>query len=261
MGCMLTTQTLSAVGLFNLRGGWSLGGEDPKYYTKAKLWDARREWPDVPYPTAAASSSEPIPVDEEDTPTHTREELKELLSIHHTFTKFILKMGVDPCKAFEEDKVENILLGIKSSDLECKICGKIYSNSMRMKRHVKKRHLGKTDWQCDICKKYYMDASSLKEHKGNHDTNLRPHGCPKCPKRFATDYKLTEHLLMHQGKTFICSFEKCGKVFTYKRGKEDHLPKCKENPNRPKEAPFKCELCGRGYWDNRSLLRHKREKH
>ena len=31
------------------QGGWTLGGEDPKYYKKNKLWrTARREWPDVP---------------------------------------------------------------------------------------------------------------------------------------------------------------------------------------------------------------------
>ena len=130
-----------------------------------------------------------------------------------------------------------------------------------MKRHFKKRHIGKTNYQCKVCKKYYTDASSLKEHEGNHDESLRPHKCTKCSKRFATEYKLTEHLLMHQGKTFICSFSQCGRLFTYKKGKQDHEPKCDHNPKKPKDKPFPCKKCSRGYWDHRSLLRHEKEKH
>ena len=170
-------------------------------------------------------------------------------------------MGVDPCADYQEQKVENILIGIKSSDLQCKVCGKIYTTSMRMKRHFKKRHIGKTNYQCKICKKYYTDASSLKEHEGNHDESLRPHKCTKCSKRFATEYKLTEHLLMHQGKTFICSFSQCGRLFTYKKGKQDHEPKCPQNPKKPKDKPFQCKKCSKDYWDHRSLLRHEKEKH
>ena len=243
------------------QGGWTLGGEDPKYYKKNKLWrTARREWPDVPYPVPEQPTLAPAD-EEEDTPTHTQEELKELMSIHHSFTRLLEKMGVDPCADYQEQKVENILIGIKSSDLQCKVCGKMYTTSMRMKRHFKKRHIGKTNYQCQICKKYYTDASSLKEHEGNPDESLRPHKCTKCSKRFATEYKLTEHLLMHQVKTFICSFSQCGRLFTYKKGKQDHEPKCDHNPKKPKDKPFLCKKCSRGYWDHRSLLRHEKEKH
>ena len=44
------------------QGGWILGGEDPKYYKKNKLWrTARREWPDVPYPVPEQPT--PAPAD------------------------------------------------------------------------------------------------------------------------------------------------------------------------------------------------------
>ena len=60
------------------QGGWTLGGEDPKYYKKNKLWrTARREWPDVPYPVPEKPTPTPAEEEEEDTPTHTQEELKE----------------------------------------------------------------------------------------------------------------------------------------------------------------------------------------
>ena len=204
-GEVLSYPNVLSCGPLEPQGGWTLAGEDPKYYRKSKLWKtARREWPDVPYPVP--SKPTPAPAEEEgdqDTASHSQEDLKELMAIHHSFTKLLEKLGVDPCADYQEQKVENILVGIKSSDLQCKVCGKIYTTSMRMKRHFKKRHIGKTNYQCKICKKYYTDASSLKEHEGNHDESLRPHKCTKYSKRFATEYKLTEHLLMHQGKTFI----------------------------------------------------------
>ena len=260
---MLNYPNVLSCGPLEPQGGWTLAGEDPKYYKKNKLWKtARREWPDVPYPVPSKPTPTPAEEEEEqDTASHSQEDLKELMAIHHSFTKLLEKMGVDPCADYQEQKVENILIGIKSSDLECKVCGKIYTTSMRMKRHFKRRHIGKTNYQCEICKKYYTDASSLKEHKGNHDETLRPHKCKHCSKRFATEYKVTEHLLMHQGKTFICSFSQCGRLFTYKKGKQDHETKCTHNPKKPKDKPFQCKKCTRGYWDHRSLLRHKKEKH
>ena len=261
-GEVLCYPNVLSCGPLEPQGGWTLGGEDPKYYKKSKLWKtARREWPDVPYPVPSKPTTPAEEEEEQDSASHNPEDIKELMAIHHSFTKLLEKMGVDPCADYQEQKVENILIGIQSSDLQCKVCGKMFTTSMRMKRHFKKRHIGKTNYQCKICKKYYTDASSLKEHEGNHDESLRPHKCTKCSKRFATEYKLTEHLLMHQGKTFICSFSQCGRLFTYKKGKQDHEPKCPQNPKKPKDKPFQCKKCTRGYWDHRSLLRHEKEKH
>ena len=165
-GEVLNYPNVLSCGPLEPQGGWTLAGEDPKYYRKSKLWKtARREWPDVPYPVPSKPTPTPAEEEEEqDTASHSQEDLKELMAIHHSFTKLLEKMGVDPCADYQEQKVDNILIGIKSSDLQCKVCGKIYNTSMRMKRHFKKRHIGKTNYQCEICKKYYTDASSLKEH-------------------------------------------------------------------------------------------------
>ena len=181
-GEVLNYPNVLSCGPLEPQGGWTLAGEDPKYYSKSKLWKtARREWPDVPYPVPFKPTPTPAEEEEEqDTASHSQEDLKELMAIHHSFTKLLEKMGVDPCADYPEQKVDNILIGIKSSDLQCKVCGKIYTTSMRMKRHFKKRHIGKTNYQCEICKKHYTDASSLKEHKGNHK-------CKHCSKRFATE--------------------------------------------------------------------------
>ena len=162
-GEVLCYPNVLSCGPLEPQGGWTLGGEDPKYYKRSKLWKtARREWPDVPYPVPSKPTTPAEEEEEQDCASHNPEDIKELMAIHHSFTKLLEKMGVDPRADYQEQKVENILIGIQSSDLQCKVCGKMFTTSMRMKRHFKKRHIGKTNYQCKICKKYYTDASSFK---------------------------------------------------------------------------------------------------
>ena len=263
-------------------GGWSLSGEDPKLFTEDQLWKGgRREWPDEPYPVFTASSAggarpkttpavHPEDEEEEDPqprgPLHPSDpQVQELLQIHHSMVKLLKSMGVDACKEYSQSRLEVILDSIQSSDLECKICGKVYKTSAKMKRHFRKRHLGKTQYQCDVCEKYYTDAGSLKTHKASHDSSKNPHSCKKCTKTFPTMGLLKQHTPVHttEGK-FVCQFQAngCPKKFKWKKGKVEHLPKCDFNPDKPEEPPFQCpvEECPRGYWDKRSLLRHYREK-
>ena len=78
-------------------GHWSLEQEDPVLYLPFKLFEStRKEWPDVQYPQPEQLVP-PSPTKR----THTDEDLKQLLKIHHQFTKVILNMGVDPCKKFK----------------------------------------------------------------------------------------------------------------------------------------------------------------
>ena len=141
-----------------IEGGWTLSGEDPALFAPHNiLKDARREWPDTPYPTIQPGEA----VNSDVTPTHKKEELEELLKMHHSFTKLITKMGVDPCKAFKEARVQNILASIDATDLECKVCGKMYSTASRMRLHIQQKHVGVTNYQCPTCKKYYVNEQSL----------------------------------------------------------------------------------------------------
>ena len=171
-------------------GGWSLAGEDPKLFSQDQLWKGgRREWPDEPYPTVsvAAGGARPkttpvvSPADDEIEdpqprgPLHPSDpQVKDLLQIHHSMVKLLRSMGVDACKEYSQSRLEVILDSIQSTDLECKVCGKVYKAAAKMKRHFRKRHLGKTNYKCDICEKYYTDATSLKTHQSSHDS-----GTPK----------------------------------------------------------------------------------
>ena len=83
-------------------GGWSLEGEDPSFYTQDQLWKGgRRDWPEIPLPTATApaggarpkTTSAPVPDDDvEDSqprgPFHPSDpQVKDLLQIHHSMVK------------------------------------------------------------------------------------------------------------------------------------------------------------------------------
>ena len=235
---------------------WSLDQEDPVLYLPSKLFEsARREWPEVPYPQPEQPVA-PSPTK----PTHTDEELKQLLKIHHQFTKVILKMGVDPCKKFKEAKVESILARIKAKDLECPVCPKPFTSTSRMRQHITLKHLGVTKHQCQVCKKYYVNAQSLKAHESSHDEKLNPHKCTICGKAFPPQFKLSDHLPKHGEPMYVCQYENCGRKYRWLGGKKDHEKKCIYNEEAV-DPPFKCEECGRSYWDKRSLDRHTSENH
>ena len=258
-------------------GGWTLQGEDPSLYTQDQLWKGgRREWPDEPLPGyapagttpqgAASTPQEPETPESEPNassrgPHHPPDEqVKQMLDIHHSMVKLLKSMGVDPCKDFEETRLELILDNLDSTDLDCKVCGKHYTRASKMKNHMRKRHLGKTKWQCDICKKYYTDSSSLKYHVASHDKSKFPHKCSKCTKAYPTEAKLKQHLPVHGAPQYACPFEPCDKAFKWKKGKKEHMSKCIYNPGAPQDPPHKCKACPKAYWDKRSLQRHHKEK-
>ena len=147
-GRLVSYPVILSCGPLVAEGHWSLQHEDPMLYVQGNLWDkARREWPDIPYPQAEGAPTTPS----KDTPKYSKEEMDSLLKIHHQFTKLILKLGVDPCKAFKEQNVKHILQTIDSNDLDCKICGKSYQTASRMRLHIQQKHIGVTNYQCTTC--------------------------------------------------------------------------------------------------------------
>ena len=252
--------------------GWTLEGEDPKLYTPDQLWKGgRREWPDIPFPTPTAPQGarpkevpQPEPEEEEELqargPFHRSDpQMKDLLEIHHSLVKLLKTMGVDACKDYQSTRLQSILENIQSTDLECRVCGKVYKTAAKMKRHFRKRHIGITKYQCNQCQKYYTDAGSLKTHMASHDASKNPFSCKKCSKTFPTKGQLGQHIPSHDDKgKFVCKFAGCGKKFKWKKGKKEHQAKCDFNPDVADQPPHKCpgEGCPKGYWDHRSLLRH-----
>ena len=221
-------------------GGWTLQGEDPSLYTQDQLWKGgRREWPDEPLPgyapagatpQGASTSQEPETPESEPNassrgPHHPPDEqVKQMLDIHHSMVKLLKSMGVDPCKDFEETRLELILDNLDSTDLDCKVCGKHYTRASKMKNHMRKRHLGKTKWQCDICKKYYTDSSSLKYHVASHDKSKFPHKCSKCTKAYPTEAKLNSICLCMGHHSMLAHLSPVTRSSSGKRARRSTCP-------------------------------------
>ena len=223
-------------------GGWSLDTEDPSLYTPEKLWKgSRREWPEIPLPGYAAPSRATGAIPKPGTSTEEEEEItsqqrgphhpdkeqiKELLEIHHSITNVLKSMGHDACKLYQESRMELVLDQIKSTDLDCKICGKHYKRSSRMKNHFRRRHLGKTKHQCPTCHKFYTDGSSLRNHMNTHDEKQFPYACTKCSKTYSTKSKLAQHTPVHDKAQYACKFTDlgCEKEYKWPKGKKEHEP-------------------------------------
>ena len=157
-------------------GGFDVSTDDPKNYTdKNQFVDHRRQWPRKPYPPGAdldedplgraaqfaagssgagpSTSSAPQAAPPAINPAML-EMKKNLQQYHHDLVRLCSKAGIpDVCANFKETRVENILKGLSSKDLHCKLCQKEYSNTTHLRNHILKKHLRRTDFYCQDCKK------------------------------------------------------------------------------------------------------------
>lgn len=99
---------------------------------------------------------------------------------------------------------------------KCKFdeCGKIFSDSMSLKKHLAAH--GEKQFICPVegCGKKFLDKSKLRRHNLVH-SGEKAYKCEICGKRFSLDFNLKTHLRTHTGlKPYICRFAGCGKKFT-----------------------------------------------
>ena len=72
----------------------------------------------------------------------------------------------------------------------------------------------KSGYMCDQCGKEFTRSYDLKRHIRRVHTAERPHVCSTCGKDFKTGDKLRRHEKIHEDKTFEC--HKCHKKFDRK---------------------------------------------
>ena len=149
-------------------------------------------------------------------------------------------------------------LGVVS--FECEECGKCFTKRYVYLQH-KQTHIKEKPFQCDVCPKAFSTLIYLQRHINTHV----PHSemiCDLCGKLFKNRLTLTKHKSMVHGmgsknkitKDFLCSFEKCNKVFTSAKKLAWH----KETHQR---WPKRCTFCQERFIHKSNLVKHIRLKH
>ena len=98
------------------------------------------------------------------------------------------------------DKGEMEPLGEDESDdagntLNCKICGKRFTRTENLKRHVETVHAEKIkSIKCDICRASFTRFDNLKEHNDRaHIKETGKFSCKYCMKKFDRKFNQTRH--------------------------------------------------------------------
>ncbi|XP_066300971.1 uncharacterized protein [Branchiostoma lanceolatum] len=109
----------------------------------------------------------------------------------------------------------------------CRLCGKTYTNSASLIRHLRTHQEG-FKLSCPICGKGFNLSYHLKEHMNVHTKN-KPYKCHICGKSFTHSGTLSAHLKCHKSRegivaeysSFSCRY--CSVQFTHIKKYLDHL--------------------------------------
>ncbi|XP_073835287.1 transcription factor grauzone-like [Musca autumnalis] len=163
-------------------------------------------------------------------------------------------------------------------DLECVVCGELYSNLTLLRKHFRDKHpnqkcyitccqrklrhrfhieehirihLDPNAFKCDVCGKCCTTSRSLINHKLEKHTaegQERIFECPMCPKKFAKKTVLKNHIETHKtGTDYVC--DECGKGFATEQRRKIHQ-RMVHNVDRV------CDQCGKTIHGIYALKQH-----
>ena len=80
-------------------------------------------------------------------------------------------------------------------------CGKSFTTSGNLKRHIKTIHKGERNYKCDSCGKSLNTSGYLKIHINTVHEGQRNHKCDSCGKSFTASGNLKRHInIIHNGQ-------------------------------------------------------------
>ena len=152
----------------------------------------------------------------------------------------------------DDDEVIDTKDSLKSNNNTCYVCGKTFSESGNLKKHINSVHNGQKDYKCDVCGKLYSSSTTLKYHKIEVHEKLK-YKCDfkNCEMSFDNVNELYNHKeKVHEGdqKNFSCKL--CDKAYNMKRQLKYHIKSVHENQR------VTCETCGKQFVEQRELNTH-----
>ena len=89
----------------------------------------RRELADKDLSATSSSVTSPHAADQ-------TEMIPSLLKVHHAHIEMLKSLSVDPCKAYEQGKVENVLARAVHRVKRCSLCSREFHNTLKLRNHV-----------------------------------------------------------------------------------------------------------------------------
>lgn len=126
-----------------------------------------------------------------------------------------------------------------------------------MNLHINSVHKKIVRYRCEQCGKGFYLNCDLKEHEKANHTSDKPLKCEYCPYSCYYPSRLQLHILQeHEGKTAPYKCDVCGKGFFQKGTLRSHRI-------RHGEKEYKClvETCDREFFTRTALMRHGAKSH
>jgi hypothetical protein len=96
-------------------------------------------------------------------------------------------------------------------------CDKEFAHNYIRRKHIRMIHLNIRNYHCEFCGHRFKTSSAIKSHIAalhTKDVDKTQYVCDVCKKIFYRKIGLELHQTMHTNiKSFVCSFEGCGKAF------------------------------------------------